>query len=156
MQKCCVIFFGLADALTSASAQSANTSDRARYTVTESAEAIGGLDRLRAISAIRFVEQVLEYLVRVGDPRLPHGMVIESVTSLRRESPLALGRTTRFLDGRPFDQTVAATDSVVSTATVYDRETGDTELSMSPGRVLLTALDAPDLHTVGDSAFGAC
>jgi hypothetical protein len=132
------------------------TQPPARPQVVASADAIGGVDRLRALTAVRVSESGHEYLISVGDPRQAPTMIVESITSLRRESPAGL-RQTMSGNGAArtggFSFTLVASDSAVNTASLFDRQTSDEALALSPERVLLTALDAQDLHARPDSTI---
>src|SRR5579862_3271702 len=66
----------------------------ARAIVEHSATAMGGLDRLRAVAAVRTVEEGLEYLTSVGDPRVAPSAFAETITALRRMAPVGLRQTT--------------------------------------------------------------
>jgi hypothetical protein len=130
-----------------------------RQIVERSAAAIGGLDKLRAATAVRTVEEGLEYSISVGDPRNTPGASAETVTTLRRFAPAGLRQTTVFRiamrDG-PIPQTIVASDSVVSrggvsAASAFDGAQADEAEALAPDRIVLTALAAPDLAAERDS-----
>src|ERR1700722_12696513 len=98
--------------------------------VERSATAIGGLEKLRAETAVRTVEEGLEYLASVGDPRVTPMAFAETVTILRRVEPHGLRQTTVLhfpMRTAAVSQTIVASDSVVSrdglaAASAFDAE----------------------------------
>jgi len=129
--------------------------------VERSAAAIGGLDKLQAVSAVRTVEEGIEYFTSVGDPRVAPAAMAETITTLRRMAPVGLRVTTmtRFaMANQSFTQTIVASDSVVSrgglaAATGFDAAVASEVLALAPDRILLTALAAPDLTALRDSVI---
>lgn len=132
-----------------------------RQLIERSATAIGGLDKLQAVTAVRTVEEGIEYFNSVGDPRDMPGALAESVTSLRRFAPAGLRQTTVFhlaMLNAPISQTIVASDSVVShggvaAASTFDASQVQETAALTPDRILLTALAAPDLRADRDSVI---
>jgi hypothetical protein len=132
-----------------------------RQIVERSAAAIGGLDKLQAVSAVRTVEQGLEYFTSVGDPRVAPAAIAETITTLRRMAPVGLRQTTVTsfaMANQSFTQTVIASDSVVSrgglaAASAFDAAVASEVLALAPDRILLTALAASDLTALPDSVI---
>jgi hypothetical protein len=133
----------------------------ARQMVERSAAAIGGLDKLQAVSAVRTVEEGIEYFTSVGDPRVAPAAIAETITTLRRMAPVGLRVTTmtRFaMANQSFTQMIVASDSVVSrrglaAASGFDAAVASEVLALAPDRILLTALAAPDLTALRDSVI---
>jgi len=135
----------------------------ARDVVLASAEAIGGIDRLRALRGVRVEEVGSEYLVSTitrGDA--PPRVISETVTTLRSGNdsvlrrtlvqavPMRAGRfTTTTIVNRGVPAAIRGT-ALVMGANV-DLTTASEELALSPERVLLTALDARDLRLGRDT-----
>jgi hypothetical protein len=132
-----------------------------RQLVLRSATAIGGLDKLQAETAVRTVEEGLEFFTSVGDPRVAPSAIAETITTLRRMAPVGLRQTTvtRFaMANQPFTQSIVASDSVVSrggvaAASAFDAATASEVLALAPDRILLTALAASDLTALHDSVI---
>jgi hypothetical protein len=127
----------------------------ARHIVEQSASAIGGIDTLRAVAAVRTVEEGVEYLVSVGDPRSAPAVIAETITTLRRMSPVGLRLTTvgrAAMSNRAFTQTIVASDSVVA-GSAFDAAQASEVMALTADRILLTALSAPDLAARPDSAI---
>lgn len=138
----------------------------ARDVVLASAEAIGGIDRLRALRGVRVEEVGSEYLVSTitrGDA--PPRVISETVTTLRSGNdsvlrrtlvqavPMRAGRfTTTTIVNRGVPAAIRGT-ALVMGANV-DLTTASEELALSPERVLLTALDARDLRLGRDTVLG--
>jgi hypothetical protein len=127
----------------------------ARQIVERSARAIGGLDTLRAVGAVRTVEEGIEYLVSVGDPRSAPAAMAETITTLRRMAPVGLRQTTvtrTAMNNQDFTHTIVASDSVVAGSAFEAAQVGEA-MALTPDRVLLTALGAPDLAARRDSVI---
>jgi hypothetical protein len=132
-----------------------------RQIVERSAAAIGGLDKLQAVSAVRTVEEGLEFFTSVGDPRVAPAAIAETITTLRRMAPAGLRQTTVTsfaMANQSFTQTIVASDSVVSrrglaAASGFDAAVASEVLALAPDRILLTALAAPDLTALRDSVI---
>jgi hypothetical protein len=130
-----------------------------RQLVEHSATAIGGLDNVRAMTAIRTVEEGIEYFTSVGDPRVAPAALAETITTLRRMAPVGLRQTTAVrgaMRDQSFSQTIVASDSVVSRGGVaavsaFDAAGAAEVLALTPDRILLTALAASDLTALRDS-----
>ena len=137
----------------------------AREIVLASAEAIGGVERLRALRAVRVEEVGSEYLVStVTRPDAPARLIAQTVVSLRSSADSTLRRTiTQTLPMRSgsFSSTVVANHGAVASARAgtlvpggsFDLGTVNEELALSPERVLVTALDAPDLRLERDTTL---
>ena len=133
----------------------------ARQVIERSAAAVGGLDKLRAVTAVRTVEEGIEYFTSVGDPRVPPAIIAETITTLRRMAPIGLHQTTVArvaMNNTPFTQAIVASDSVVSrggvaAATAFDAAQAAEVAALAPDRVLLTALAAGDLAATRDSVI---
>jgi len=132
-----------------------------RQLIERSAAAIGGLDKLQAMSAVRTVEDGLEYFTSVGDPRTAPAAIAETITTLRRMAPVGLRLTTvtrLAMTDQSFTQTIVASDSVVSrgglaAASAFDAAVASEALALAPDRILLTALAASDLTALRDSVI---
>jgi hypothetical protein len=138
----------------------------ARDVVMTSAEAIGGVDRLRAVRAVRVEEAGGEYLVSTVTRRdAPPRLITQTVATLRSGADSVLRRTSvqmvpmragRFTVTTVVNRGVAAVvrgPGLVAGAS-FDLATATEELSLSPERALLTALDAPDLRLDRDTTLG--
>lgn len=138
----------------------------ARDVVLASAEAIGGVDRLRAVRAVRVEEVGGEYLVSTITRRdAPPRLITQTLATLRSSADGVLRRTSvqmvpmrtgRFTVTTVVNRGVAAVvrgPGLVAGAS-FDLTTANEELSLSPERVLLTALDAPDLRLDRDTTLG--
>jgi glyoxylase-like metal-dependent hydrolase (beta-lactamase superfamily II) len=139
----------------------------AREIVLASAEAIGGVDRLRSIRGVRVEEMGTEYLISTVTRRdAPPRMISQTIATLRSAADSGIRRT--LVQVVPMRAGALASTTVVShgaaavvrgnglvPASVFDLETSTEELLLSPERVLLTALDAKDLRLERDTTIGA-
>ncbi len=137
----------------------------AQQLLERSAEAIGGLARLRAIAAVRVEEQGHEYLLTIpGDPRGPRRFAVQRRATLRRAEPAGVRATTdQLFPMRPehFTQTTVASANAaaimrggtMSAGTVSDLEDALGDYALAPERVLLTALAAPAIRTEHDTTI---
>ena len=138
----------------------------ARDVVMASAEAIGGLDRLRALRAVRVQEIGGEYLVStVTRVDAPPRFIAQTIATLRSGADSSLRRTVvqtlPVRDGSVSSTTVANHGAVAvvrgtafAPASGFDLATTGEELALSPERVLLTALDATTLRLERDTTLG--
>ena len=138
----------------------------ARDVVLASAEAIGGVDRLRAVHGVRIEETGMEYLVSTATRAdAPPRMIAQTISTLRSGADSTLRRTivqTLPMRAGSFPSTTVANHGAVAVvrgkalapATGLDLATTDEELMLSPERVLLTALDAPSLRLDRDTTLG--
>jgi len=138
----------------------------ARDVVVQSAEAIGGVDRLRGVRAVRVDEIGGEYMVSTITRRdAPPRAISQMITTLRSAADSSLRRT--MVQTFPMRSGALATVTVAShgvvgtvrgstvvAGTLFDLMTVSEELALSPERVLLTALDAKDLQLQADSTIG--
>ena len=143
------------------------TGPSAREIVLASAEAIGGVDRLRSIRAVRVEEAGTEYLISTVTRRdVPPRMISQTIATLRSAADSSIRRTV--VQVLPMRAGTLASTTVVShgaaavvrgkglaPGSVFDLETSTEELLLSPERVLLTALDAKDLRLERDTTIGA-
>jgi hypothetical protein len=132
----------------------------------ESAEAIGGVDRLRALKSVRVEEIGGEYMVStITRTDAPPKLIAQSLTTLRSMGDSALRRTMsqavpmragRFTGTTVANRGAAATvrGSSLSAAATFDGMTAIEELRLSPESVLLTALDASDVRLTRDTSLG--
>ena len=134
--------------------------------VLASAEAIGGVDRLRSIRGVRVEEVGIEYLVSTVTRRdAPPRMLSQTIVTLRSAADSGIRRT--LVQAVPVRAGTLTSTTVVShgaaavvrgkglvPASVFDLETSTEELLLSPERVLLTALDARDLRLERDTTIG--
>jgi hypothetical protein len=146
--------------------RTASQAPTARQVVEAAAEAIGGLDRLRSISAVRVEEDGDEELVTIpGDPSGPRRFTTQRVATLWRVEPLGMRRVVeQAFSMRPgrFVQTVVANDTAAMTERAgsssagsrFDLETAIADAALSPHRILLTALAASELRMGADTAIG--
>src|SRR5690349_2774392 len=140
-----------------ASAAGAQTGN-VQHLIRESAEAIGGLERLRALHSIRIEETGGEYLVStITRADAPPKVIAQTMTTLRSLSDTAIRRTTiqsiPMRTGRITSTTLANRGVAASVrgaglfpGGAFDSVVVDEELRLSPERVLLTALDASDVR----------
>jgi glyoxylase-like metal-dependent hydrolase (beta-lactamase superfamily II) len=138
----------------------------ARQVLRESAEAIGGLDRLRALRSVRVEETGGEYLVStVTRADAPPKLIVQTMTTLRSARDTAMRRTmTQIIPmraGRITGTTVANRGVVASfrgpslvPGGTFDAMVATEELRLSPESALLTALDAADVRLTRDTVFG--
>ena len=147
------------------SANQAQTGD-ARQILHESADAIGGLDRLRALRSVRVEETGGEYMVStITRADAPPKLIVQTMTTLRSATDTAMRRTMSqaipMRSGR-FASTTVANHGAVATvrgsslipAALFDGMVATEELRLSPEAVLLTALDAADVRLARDTVFG--
>jgi glyoxylase-like metal-dependent hydrolase (beta-lactamase superfamily II) len=135
--------------------------------VLASAEAIGGVDRLRSIRGVRVEEVGSEYLISTVTRRdAPPRMISQTIATLRSAADSSMRRT--LVQVLPMRAGTLTSTTIVShgaaavvrgkglvPASVFDLETSTEELLLSPERVLLTALDAKDLRLERDTTIGA-
>jgi hypothetical protein len=138
----------------------------ARAIVTASAEAIGGVDRLRAIRSLRVEETGGEYLVSTVTRRdAPPRFIAQTLATIRVPQDSALRRTlVQALPMRAgsFTSTTVANrgavavvrGSVLVPGSAFDLATANEDLALAPERVLLAALDARDLRLERDTTIG--
>jgi glyoxylase-like metal-dependent hydrolase (beta-lactamase superfamily II) len=136
-----------------------------RQLLERSAEAVGGLARLRAIAAVRVEEQGHEYLLSIpGDPRGPKRVAVQRLATLRRAEPAGVRATTdQLFPMRPehFAQTTVATANAaavvrggtMAAGAVSDLEGALGDYALAPERVLLTALAAPTARAEHDTTI---
>ena len=144
----------------------AQTGD-ARQVLRESAEAIGGLDRLRALRSVRVEETGGEYLVStVTRADAPPKLIAQTMTTLRSARDTAMRRTMTQLfpmrAGRITGTTVANRGLVANfrgpalvPGGTFDAMVATEELRLSPESAVLTALDAADVRLARDTVLGA-
>jgi len=138
----------------------------AREIVLASAEAVGGVDGLRSIRAVRVEEVGTEYLISTATRRdVPPRMISQTVATLRSAPDSTIRRT--LVQMLPMRPGALASSTIVNRgaaavlrgkalvpASAFDLETSTEELLLSPERVLLTALDAKDLRLERDTTIG--
>jgi glyoxylase-like metal-dependent hydrolase (beta-lactamase superfamily II) len=139
----------------------------AQQVIRESADAIGGLERLRALRSVRVEETGAEYLVStITRADAPPRVIAQSMATLRAISDTAMRRTMRQtlpMRAGPLTGTTVvnrgAAASVRGTGLVaggmFDSMVASEELRLSPESVLLTALDASDVRLGRDTMLSA-
>lgn len=142
------------------------TGPSAHEVVLASAEAVGGVDRLRSIRAVRVEEVGAEYLISTVTRRdVPPRMISQTIATLRSAADSTIRRT--LVQVLPMRAGTLASTTIVNhgvaaavrgtglvPASVFDLEVSTEELMLSPERVLLTALDANDLRLERDTTIG--
>jgi len=142
------------------------TGPSAHEIVLASAEAVGGVDRLRSIRAVRVEEVGAEYLISTVTRRdAPPRMISQTIATLRSSTDSAMRRT--IVQVLPMRTGALTSTTIVNRgaaavvrgkglvpASAFDLETSTEELLLSPERVLLTALDAKDLRLERDTTIG--
>jgi len=142
------------------------TAPSAHEIVLAGAEAVGGVDRLRSLRAVRVEEVGMEYLISTITRRdVPPRMISQTIATLRSAADSAIRRT--LVQVLPMRAGALATTTIVNhgaaavvrgkglvPASAFDLETATEELFLSPERLLLTALDAKDLRLERDTTTG--
>ena len=137
-----------------------------RQVLRESAEAVGGLERLRALRSVRVEETGGEYLVStITRADAPPKLIAQTVATLRSAGDSAIRRTMSqafpMRVGRFTGTTVANRGTVAATrgaalvpGATFDAMVATEELRLSPESALLTALDASDVRLARDTVLG--
>ena len=138
----------------------------ARQVLRESADAIGGLERLRALRSVRVEETGGEYLVStITRADAPPKLITQTMTTLRSASDTAMRRTMSqaipMRAGRIVGTTITNRGVVASVrgpalapGGTFDTMVASEELRLSPESVLLAAFDAADVRLGHDTVVG--
>lgn len=133
----------------------------ARDVLLASAEAIGGLDRLRALRGVRVEEAGGEYLVSTVTRRdAPAKLIVQTTVTHRTADSYrrTVSQAFPMRAGRLTSTTVADRGTVAAVrgaalvpAGTFDLAVAQEDLQLAPERILLTMLEAPDLRLERDT-----